>query len=176
MRSRVLYSLCISGLLLACARGARSTPSSSEVSFDSEPVQPCTEHSKAPMGEKHVILTEESGAPHFSSTKVTVHAGKTVYFVSKVNQDQCIGLADGGILANGGILLADGGIVSGDDNPLRVPACQVAFWTLKSTDTKGPPVDWWSCPSDGGCSGCTQPKVIAETIKGTLEVTSGVGP
>ncbi|MGE6756761.1 hypothetical protein ACQKGO_02010 [Corallococcus interemptor] len=180
MRSRVLFSLCISGLLLACARGgARSTPSTEVALSGSGPVSPCATNPEPPHNGGVVvgITVSEHDKVHFSSQDVTVNPGQTVYFVSDAQQDRCIVVADGGILAEGGLLLADGGVlVSEGDNPLLVPGCQVAFWTLKATDTKGT-VDWSSCPaaSDGGCSHCVQTPGIRETINGKLEVTSGGG-
>ncbi|WP_375756390.1 hypothetical protein [Corallococcus exercitus] len=158
MRSRVLFPLCLTGLLLACASGPRSGPEAPLT--DTGPVQPCT--SGAPTrteGGTVVDITASSdGKVHFSSNTVRVQAGQPVTFVSQVQQDRCIGVSRGSLLKDG------------SQNPLLVPACQSASWTLKSGDEPGTTTQWWSCPTSD-CSKCTQPQGITETINGTLEVT-----
>ncbi|NOK17607.1 hypothetical protein [Corallococcus carmarthensis] len=159
MRSRVLFPLCLTGLLLACASGPRSSPETGL--SDSGPVQPCT--SGAPAGSEGgtvVDITASSdGKVHFSSKTVQVRAGQAVTFVSQVQQDRCIGVSNSALLKDG------------SQNPLPVPACQSASWTLRGGDEPGTNTQWWSCPTSD-CSKCTQPQQgITETINGTLEVT-----
>ncbi|RKH54415.1 hypothetical protein D7X55_00700 [Corallococcus sp. AB049A] len=159
-------SLCISGLLLACARGAaRSTPSEAALSDDG-PVSPCNQEPTRLDTDVQVFITASpANKVHFSTTDVKVGAGQTVQFVSQVNQDRCIVVADAGLLA------------SGSQNPLTVAACGTASWTLLATDKSKDETALWSCPttSDGGCSHCADAQSIRETINGKLEVTSGGG-
>ncbi|NNC15152.1 hypothetical protein HRD49_06975 [Corallococcus exiguus] len=161
MRSRVLFPLCLTGLLLACASGARST-SSEAASSDSEPVQPCTVNPTPPQADVLVTITASTdGKVHFSSTTVKLLPGQTVGFVSQVQQDRCIRVHESSFLEDP------------RRNPLSVPACQVASWTLSSGDEPGTRTSLWSCPTSD-CSKCTQPTQsdgIRQTINGTLEVT-----
>lgn len=158
MRSRTLFPLCLTGLLLACASGSRSiTPGAA--SSDSEPVQPCAVNPTPPEGGTQVLITADAeGKVHFSTKTVQVRAGQAVSFVSQVQQDRCIGVANSGLL------------VEGSTNPLPVPACQVATWTLSSSDKLGESTSLWSCPKSD-CSKCTRPEGIKDTINGTLEVS-----
>ncbi|MHA7627954.1 hypothetical protein [Corallococcus sp. M7] len=159
MRSRVLFPLCLTGLLLACASGGtRSTPSEA-ASSDSGPVLPCTVNPTPDGGTPVLITADPEGKVHFSTTTVQVKAGHTVSFVSQVQQDRCIGVSIGELLAHD------------SQNPLLVPACQVAYWKARSKDEPGSTTLLWSCPTTGDCSRCTQPQGIRETINGTLEVT-----
>ncbi|RKH66539.1 hypothetical protein [Corallococcus aberystwythensis] len=158
MRSRVLFPLCLTGLLLACASGSRST-SSETASASTGPVQPCAVNPPPPEGGTVVNITADSeGKVHFSTKTVQVRAGQTVSFVSQVQQDRCIGVSRGGLLTEGA------------QNPLPVPACQSASWTLSASDEPGATTSLWSCPTSD-CSKCTQPQGVTETINGTLEVT-----
>ncbi|RKG70195.1 hypothetical protein D7V80_06325 [Corallococcus sp. CA054B] len=159
MRSRVLFPLCLTGLLLACASGGARSTSSEATSSDNGPVQPCAVNPTPPEGGTQVLITASSdGKVHFSSTTVQVLAGQTVHFVSQVQQDRCIGVSDGGLLKHD------------SQNPLPVPACEVASWKLRAGDEPGTSTSLWSCPTSD-CSRCTQPQGIRETINGTLEVT-----
>ncbi|QAT82422.1 hypothetical protein EJ065_0817 [Corallococcus coralloides] len=159
MRSRVLFPLCLTGLLLACASGGARSTSSEAASSDSGPVQPCAVNPTPPEGSTPVFITASSdGKVHFSSTKVQVQAGQTVSFVSQVQQDRCIGVSNSGLLKDC------------TENPLPVPACQVASWTLRAGDKPGTTTSLWSCPTSD-CSKCTKPQGIRVTINGTLEVT-----
>ncbi|NNC06136.1 hypothetical protein HJC10_25170 [Corallococcus exiguus] len=161
MRSRVLFPLFLTGLLLACASGGARSTSSEAASSDSEPVQPCAVNPTPDGGTPVFITANSDGKVHFSSTTVKVLAGQTVSFVSQVQQDRCIGVSDGGLLVDDSLI------------PLPVPACQVAYWTLRSGDEPGTKTSLWSCPTSD-CSKCTQPtesEGIRQTINGTLEVT-----
>ena len=162
MRSRVLFPLCLTGLLLACASGGARSTSSEVASSDSGPVQPCAVNPTPPEGSTPVFITASSdGKVHFSSTKVQVQAGQTVSFVSQVQQDRCIGVHKVWLLEDG------------SKSPLLVPACKSATWTLKPGDEPGKRTSLWSCPTSD-CSKCTQPtqsEGIRQTINGTLEVT-----
>ncbi|NOK13734.1 hypothetical protein [Corallococcus exercitus] len=158
MRSRVLFPLCLTGLLLACASGPRS---SSETALnDTGPVQPCPPSAPARNegGTQVTITTSSDGKVHFSTNAVQVQAGDTVTFVSQVQQARCIGLSNSALLKEGA------------PNPLLVPACQSASWKVRGKDEPGSNTSWWSCPTSD-CSKCTQPQGITETINGTLEVT-----
>ncbi|MBN8469926.1 hypothetical protein JYJ95_25740 [Corallococcus exiguus] len=159
MRSRVLFPLCLTGLLLACASGARST-SSEAASSDSEPVQPCAVNPTSPQADVLVTITASpEGKVHFSSTTLKVLPGQTVGFVSQVQQDRCIRVQESSFLEHGS-----------KKNPLLLHACTSATWTLKSGDEPGAKTSLWSCPTSD-CSTCTQSQGIRETINGTLEVT-----
>ncbi|MBZ4336641.1 hypothetical protein [Corallococcus sp. AS-1-12] len=160
MRSRVHFPLCLTGLLLACASGgSRSTASEAGLS-DTGPVQPCAVNPTPPDANTLVTITaSEGGKVHFSTTRVQVQPGQTVGFVSQVQQDRCI------VVSKGGLLAADA------SNPLLLPACTSATWTLKSEDEPGRTTSLWSCPTSD-CSRCTQPEEgLRQTINGTLEVT-----
>ncbi|WP_223642075.1 hypothetical protein [Corallococcus sp. EGB] len=159
MRSRVLFPLCLAGLLLACASGSRSTTPEA-ASSDAGPVQPCTTNPPPPAGGVVVNITASTeGKVHFSTKTVRVQPGQTVSFVSQVQQDRCIGVSKSGFLADG------------SPNPLSVPGCQVASWTMNTADHLDETTAFWSCPTSD-CSKCAQPKgSIKDTINGTLEVS-----
>ncbi|NBD07350.1 MULTISPECIES: hypothetical protein [Corallococcus] len=156
-RNRVLFSLCLAGALLgACASVSRS--SSDTARSEAEPVQPCASSPDAGTADVVVDITADSdGKVHFSSKTVKVEPGQTVVFVSQVQQDRCIGVSDASLFKEGAV------------NPLPVPACQSASWTLRNKDAQGQH-SLWSCATSD-CSKCTQPQGITETINGTLEVT-----
>ncbi|WP_147444136.1 MULTISPECIES: hypothetical protein [Corallococcus] len=155
MRIRVLFPLCVTGLL-ACATAPRSTDAASAAVGDSTPVQPCPTPPPGNPGDVFITANAE-GKVHFSTTTVQVQAGQTVTFVSQVQQDRCIGVAGESLFKEG------------SQNPLLVPACQSASWTLRGKDPQGNH-KLWSCPMSD-CSKCTEPQGITETINGTLEVT-----
>ncbi|MBN8229374.1 hypothetical protein JYK02_17835 [Corallococcus macrosporus] len=158
MRSRVIFPLCLTGLLLACASGPRATPAET-ASSDPGPVQPCSSSTPTDTeGGTVVNITLLDDKVHFSSDLVTVPAGKKVTFVSQVNQARCVGLSDDALLKKE------------SPNPLLVPACGSASWRVRGKDlTKSSP--WWSSPTKGDCSDAKPPQGIKETINGTLEVT-----
>ncbi|RKG68473.1 hypothetical protein D7W79_34150 [Corallococcus exercitus] len=159
MRSRVLFPLCLTGLLLACASGPRATPLET-ASSDTDPVQPCSSSTPAESeGGTVVNITLLDDKVHFSSDNVEVQPGHTVTFVSQVNQARCIGLSNGALLKNG------------SHNPLLVPACGSAAWKVRGKDEPGSHASWWSTPTKGDCSQVKPPQGIKETINGTLEVT-----
>lgn len=165
MRSRVLFSLCLTGLLLACVRGgARSTASSEAVSADSEPVESCNPNPSLDGGGVPVFITAtDGGKVHLSTTTVDAGAGETVNFVSQVTQSRCF------VVANAELL------VSGSQNPLLVPACETASWALISPAVPMQ-TDLWNCAtSDSDCSKC-KTQGPAGTINGKLDVTSSAGP
>lgn len=162
MRSRVFFPLCLTGLLLACASGGARPTSSGATQSDGGAVQPCSGSAPSPESGTQVLITVNSdGKVHFSTTKVEVQAGQTVSFVSQVQEDRCIAVSDGRLLDEG------------SQNPLPVPACTSASWTLRAGDAPGTKTLLWSCPKSD-CSKCTQPpesEGIRETINGTLEVS-----
>ncbi|NOK31642.1 hypothetical protein HMI49_00305 [Corallococcus exercitus] len=159
MRSRVLFPLCLTGLLLACASGPRATPPETE-SSDSGLVKACSSSTLTEAeGGTVVNITVLDGKVHFSSDLVQVPAGDELTFVSQVKQAQCVGLVDDSLLKKE------------SQNPLPVPACGSASWKLRSKDEPGKTTKWWACPKTGDCSQCKPPQGITETINGTLEVT-----
>ncbi|CAM4053664.1 hypothetical protein [Corallococcus exiguus] len=163
MRSRVLFPLCLTGLLLACASGGTRPPSSEAGSSDSGPVQPCAVNPTPPQADVLVTITASTdGKVHFSSTTVKALPGQTVGFVSQVQQDRCIRVHESSFLEDGS-----------KKNPLLVRACKSETWTLKSGDEPGTRTSLWSCPTSD-CSKCTQStqsEGIRQTVNGTLEVT-----
>lgn len=162
MRIRVLFPLCLTGLVLACATPSRPTDTASAALSDGTPVQPCTTPPPTGVGGVVVDITADSeGKVHFSQKTVPVPPGQTVTFVSQVQQDRCIGVSDYTIFA---------GNVTG---PLLVPACQSASWTLNASD-QAKQYPMWACPKSD-CSECTQPQGVKETINGTLEVSGRGG-
>ncbi|RKH15344.1 hypothetical protein D7V97_00635 [Corallococcus sp. CA053C] len=162
MRIRVLFPLCITGLVLACATQSRPTDTASAALSDGPLVQSCTTSPPAGDGGVTVDITADSeGKVHFSSKTVSVDPGQTVTFVSYVNQDRCIGVSDYSIFAGG---------VTG---PLLVSACKSASWTLLASDASNQ-YQLWACAT-GDCTKCTQPQGVKETINGTLEVTGRGG-
>ncbi|RYZ40546.1 MAG: hypothetical protein EOO71_15650 [Myxococcaceae bacterium] len=158
MRIRVLFPLCLTGLL-ACATAPRSTDTAPLASKDSPWVEACsTSNASGGAGDVVVNITADAeGKVHFSSKTVQVQAGQTVVFASQVQQDRCIGVAGESLFKEG------------SQNPLRVPACQSASWTLRGQDPQGSHKLWSCATSD--CSSCTEAQGIKETINGTLEVT-----
>ncbi|RKH59952.1 hypothetical protein [Corallococcus llansteffanensis] len=164
MRIRVLFPLCITGLVLACATQSRTSNADPAALSDGTLVESCTTPPTPPTDAGVVvdITADAEGKVHFSSKTVRVDPGQTVTFVSNVNQDRCIGVSDYAIFA---------GDVTG---PLLVSACTSASWTLLASDASKQ-YQLWACATTGDCSKCTQPQGVKETINGTLEVTGRGG-
>lgn len=169
MRSRVLFSLCLTGVLLACASGSRSSAPEAAVS-DTGLVHPCSSSQASdggvaedPVAEDVVVvdITSEDGKVHFSSTIVKIVAGQTLSFESKVKKGQCIAMSE-----SDSKLLTDP-----TQNPLWVAACGSGSWTLKEND-KSKWHKWWSFPaSDPSKCNQNQQQGIQDTVNGTLEVS-----
>ena len=162
MRIRVLFPLCITGLVLACATQSRTSNADSAALSDGPLVQSCTTPPPTVDGGVTVDITADSeGKVHFSSKTVKVEPGQTVTFVSQVDQSRCIGVSDYSLFE---------GNVTG---PLLVEGCKSASWTLLDTDPRGE-FQLWACATSD-CTKCTQPQGVKETINGTLEVTGRGG-